>query len=31
VVSDTPVANRLSAEVELHRLQEEEKAAKLAN
>jgi len=31
VVSDTPVSNRLSAEVELHRLQEEEKAAKLAS
>jgi len=31
VVSDTPVPNRLSAEVELQRLQEEEKAAKLAN
>jgi putative ABC transport system ATP-binding protein len=31
VVSDTSVPNRLSAEVELQRLQEEEKAAKLAN
>jgi putative ABC transport system ATP-binding protein len=31
VVSDEPVSNRLSAEVELQRLQEEEKAAKLAN
>jgi putative ABC transport system ATP-binding protein len=31
VVSDEPVSNRLSAEVQLHRLQEEEKAAKLAN
>jgi putative ABC transport system ATP-binding protein len=31
VVGDTPVSNRLSAEVQLHRLQEEEKAAKLAN
>jgi putative ABC transport system ATP-binding protein len=31
IISDTPVANRLNAETELNRLQEEQKAVKLAN
>src|SRR5476651_275251 len=31
VVSDTPVANQINAETELNRLQEEQKAVKLAN